>query len=184
MKYPFGGKCNSGVPGVSVRCASLSQAESRRVHNRSAVPALVCRHKVCCKCAAKVTPPISRRVDKKLWHVAQQSFETATSRTVNQPKYEHSKSHGSMQHTSLFFWKLQDTGLAMASNVNLTFAGTLLDTYSSFTIIPPSQPVSCVLSIALCSVTVLMVLHKQLPTDRSVVLHHAFLSFLCEAKSL
>jgi len=158
----------------------------------------VCRTGVQCllwhadtKSALSVQPPISSPVDKKLWHVAQQSFETATSLTVNQAKYEHSNSQGSMQHTSLFFRKLQDTrqqprltGLAMASNVNFTFAGTLLDNYSSFTIIPPAQPVSCVLTIALCSFTVLMALHKQLSTYRSVVLHHAFRLFLCEVKNL
>jgi len=86
VKYPFGDKCNSTEQGVSVRCASLSQAQSWCVHNRSAVPALVCTHNVCRRCAAEFPPSASSPVDNKLWYVAQQSFETATSQKVNQPK--------------------------------------------------------------------------------------------------
>jgi len=66
VKYPFGNKRNSTKQGVNVRCASASQAESRCVHHRSAVPALVCRHKFCRRCIAEVPPSVSSRVDNKL----------------------------------------------------------------------------------------------------------------------
>jgi hypothetical protein len=87
VKFPFGDKRHSSEQGVSVGCASASEAESWCVHYRSAVPALVCIHKVCRRCAAEVPPSISSPVDKNVWHVAQQSFETATSQKVNQPEY-------------------------------------------------------------------------------------------------
>jgi hypothetical protein len=65
-------------------------------------------------------------------------------------------------------------GWAIASNVNFTFAGMLLDTYSSYKITPPAQSVSYVLTTTLCSFTGLMVLHKQWSSERSVVLQSQF----------
>ena len=118
-------------------------------------------------CAAEVPSSISSPVDKKLWHAAQQSYNTATSQKANQPKYLTQLRAGFNATHESFFRKLHVTrqlprltGLAMASNVNFTFAGMLLDTHSSLTIVLPAPTVSYVLTIALCSSTVLMALHK------------------------
>ena len=138
------------------------------MHHSSAVPVLICRHEFCRRCAAEIPPSISSPVDKKLWHVARQSFETVTFQNVNQPKYLTLQHAGFNATHESFFWKLQNTRqlprltwLAMASNVNFIFAGMLLDTYSSFTVIPPIKQSLYVLTIALCSCNVLLALHKQ-----------------------
>jgi spore coat protein U-like protein len=86
-----------------------------------------------------------------------------------------------MQHRSLFSGScnLPDDhhhylGWAIASNVNFTFVGMLLDTYSSYNITPPAQSVSYVIATTLCSLIGIMVLHKLWSSERSVVLQSQF----------
>ena len=155
------------------------------------MPALVCRHKFCRRCIAEVPPSVSSPVDKKLWHVAQLSFETVTFQNVNQPKYLTLQQVGFNATHKSFFWKVQNTrqlprltGLAMVSNVNFTFAGMLLDTYSSFTIIHPIKQslMSSILLYAPVMFSWLFIRSDQRSARLSC--SHDFSVFLCEVKIL
>jgi len=105
VEYPFGDRCHSSEPGVS---ASLSQAESWCVHNRSAVPALVCRHKVCRKCAAEVRHHYPVQLIKRcdMWSSCHSKLAVSKGKSAEIP----TTAAGRVQcNTWIFFWKLEDT---------------------------------------------------------------------------